>query len=254
MPATIATPMTVDPLIPRSIAHLLPPCTQKQAELPAPLFIWLSPSFPVGAFAYSHGLEGAAVQGKVTDRPTLTAWIGDLLALGSARNDLIVLAEAWRAATAGDDARLAETAELAVALQTSAERRLESVSQGEAFVAAIRASWPCAAVERLKATWPGEVAYPVAVGVAAAGHDLPLAMTLEAYALAFASNLVSAALRLSVIGHTDGQHVLAALLPTIESAARRAADVGIDDLGSATFASDLAAIQHEVQAARLFRT
>jgi urease accessory protein len=79
-------------------------------------------------------------------------------------------------------------------------------------------------------------------------------MTLEAYALAFASNLVSAALRLSVIGHTDGQHVLAALLPTIESAARRAADVGIDDLGSATFASDLAAIQHEVQAARLFRT
>jgi urease accessory protein len=223
-------------------------------EFPAALFIWLSPSFPVGAFAYSHGLERAAEQGSVKDRATLTAWIGDLLALGSARNDLILLVAAWCASRAGDDARLVETAELSVALQSSRERRLETVSQGQAFLAAVRASWPCAAVDRLSAAWTGEVAYPVAVGVAAAGHDLALGVTLKAYALAFASNLVSAALRLSVIGHTDGQHVLAALLPTIESAARRAADVGIDDLGSATFASDLAAIQHEVQAARLFRT
>jgi urease accessory protein len=262
MPATTAMPrpltMTSDPFAARSagapIVQVLPSGPWGSSEFPAALFIWLSPSFPVGAFAYSHGLEQAAERGGVKDRATLTAWIGDLLALGSARNDLIMLAAVWRASRAGDEARLVETAELALALQTSAERRLESVSQGEAFIAAIRASWPCDAVERLKAAWTGEVAYPVAVGVSAAGHDLPLAATLEAYAVAFASNLVSAALRLSVIGHTDGQHLLAELLPTIASAARFAADAGFDDLGSATFASDLAAIQHETQGARLFRT
>ena len=251
-------PMNADPFINpvagAAIAHLPALRTRADAEFPAALFIWLSPAFPVGAFAYSHGLERAAEQGSVKDRATLTAWIGDLLALGSARNDLIVLAAAWRASGAGEEARLAETAELALALQTSAERRLEAVGQGEAFIAAIRASWPCDAVERLKAVWTGEVAYPVAVGVAAAGHDLALAATLEAYALAFASNLVSAALRLSLIGHTDGQRVLADLLPTIASTARLAAGASIDDVGSATFASDLAAIQHETQSARLFRT
>lgn len=221
---------------------------------PAALFVWLSPSFPVGAFAYSHGLERAAEQGSVKDRATLTDWIGDLVTLGSVRNDLILLASAWRASRAGDEARLAEIAGLAVALQTSTERRLEAVGQGQAFVAAIRASWPCAAIERLKTVWPGEVAYPVAVGVAASGHGIALAPALNAYALAVASNLVSAALRLSLIGHTDGQAVLAELIPAIEAAAHTAASSELDDLGSATFASDLAAIQHETQAARLFRT
>ena len=233
---------------------LLVPHARGRSAFPAALFVWLSPSFPVGAFAYSHGLERAAEQGSVKDRATLTSWIGDLVAVGSVRNDFIVLAAAWRASRAGDDARLAEIAELGVALQTSTERRLESVGQGQAFVAAIRASWPCAAIERLKAAWPGEVAYPVAVGVAAAGHGIALVPTLNAYALAFASNLVSAALRLSLIGHTDGQAVLAELIPAIEAAAQAAAGSDLDDLGSATFASDLAAIQHETQAARLFRT
>ncbi|HXF52583.1 MAG TPA: urease accessory protein UreF [Hyphomicrobiaceae bacterium] len=238
----------------RALADLLTPADQAGASFPAALFIWLSPSFPVGAFAYSHGLERAVERGDVKDRPTLTDWIGDLVEFGSARNDLIVLAAAWRAGLTGDEARLTEIAELAVALQGSAERRLEAIAQGGAFVAAIRASWACAAVERLKECWPGEVAYPVAVGVAAAGHCIPLTSTLEAYALAFASNLVSAALRLSVIGQTDGQRALADLLPLVTGAARRAAEASLAELGSATFLSDLAAIQHETQKARLFRS
>jgi urease accessory protein len=250
--------MTIDPFATRSggaaPAHLRSPEAWADGEFPAALFIWLSPSFPVGAFAYSHGLERAAEQGSVKDRATLTAWIGDLLALGSARNDLILLVAAWCASRAGDDARLVETAELSVALQSSRERRLETVSQGQAFLAAVRASWPCAAVDRLSAAWTGEVAYPVAVGVAAAGHGIPLHATLEAYALAFASNLVSAALRLSLIGHTDGQCALAELVPLIERTVRLAAEACLDDLGSATLASDLAAMQHETQGARLFRT
>jgi urease accessory protein len=252
MPATRTaeprlTVMNADPF-------LLAAQARATGAFPAALFVWLSPSFPVGAFAYSHGLERAAEQGSVKDRATLTDWIGDLVTLGSVRNDLIVLASAWRASRAGEDARLALIAELAVALQTSAERRLEAVGQGQAFVAAIRASWPCTAVERLKTAWHGEVVYPVAVGVAAAGHGIALGSTLNAYALAFASNLVSAALRLSLIGHTDGQAVLAELVPAIEAAAQTAAGSDLDDLGSATFASDLTAIQHETQAARLFRT
>ena len=75
---------------------------------PAQLLLWLSPAFPVGGFAFSHGLEWAAERGWVKDRVTLEAWLVDLVTLGSIANDLVLLAAAWRAATAGDDAALSE--------------------------------------------------------------------------------------------------------------------------------------------------
>jgi urease accessory protein len=213
-----------------------------------PLSIWLSPAFPVGAFAYSHGLEWAVDCGAVSDAANLRDWIGDLVTQGSARNDAILVAEAWRAAR--DPARLADVHELALALAPSRERRLESASQGAAFVTAIRAAWPCSTL----ASFDGDVAYPVALGAAAAGHDLPLAPTLEHFLLAFVANLVSAGVRLGVIGQTDGQRITAALLPDVRAMARLAQDSTLDDLGSASLASDLASMQHETQYSRLFRS
>jgi urease accessory protein len=219
-----------------------------------PLLVWLSPSFPVGAFAYSHGLEWAQEAGDVTDAATLQAWLDDLLAFGAARNDAVLFAEAWRAAFTGDGARLAEAAELGLALASSAERRLETVTQGDAFLIAVAKSWPCAAVEALRAAWDGPVAYPVAVGVAAAGHGIPLGTALAGFALGFVANLVSAAVRLGVVGQTDGQRVIAALVPMVQDLARFAQTSTLDDIGGCAFRSDLAALRHETQYSRLFRS
>ncbi len=213
-----------------------------------PLSIWLSPSFPVGAFAYSHGLEWAVESGAVTDAASLQDWISDLVTQGSARNDAILVTEAWRAAR--DPARLADVHELALALAPSRERRLESGAQGAAFVTAIRAAWPCDTLQLFE----GDVAYPVALGAAAAGHDLPLLPTLEHVLLGFVANLVSAGVRLGVIGQTDGQRITAALLTAVRAAAQFAHSSTLDDLGSATMASDLASMQHETQYSRLFRS
>lgn len=223
-------------------------------DVPAQLLVWLSPAFPVGAFAYSHGLEKAVEKGLIKDRATLSAWLEDLIALGSLHNDLIVLAAAWRAATTQKAGELAEVAELAVALQPSAERHLETITQGGSFLLQIDAAWPCAAVGLLRAAHASDVAYPVAVGVAAAGHALPLTPTLLGYGVAFVGNLLSAAIRLGVIGQTDGQRLTAALLPRLQDAATRAADSTLDDVASATFAADLASMQHETQYTRLFRS
>ena len=70
------------------------------------LTIWLSPSFPVGAFAYSHGLEWAVEAGDVRDEASLVAWLTDLVEHGGARADAILLAEAWRTTKARDAAAL----------------------------------------------------------------------------------------------------------------------------------------------------
>ena len=216
------------------------------------LMVWLSPGFPVGAFAFSHGLEWAAEAGLVHDRATLDDWLAALLAHGSARNDLILLATAHGSSASG--AGLSSVAELAVALQPSGERHLETTMQGNAFITAMRSAWPCAAIDALAASWPGDVAYPVAVGVAAAGHAIPLRATLEAYAVAFVSALVSAAIRLSVIGQTDGQRIIAGLMPVIVAAAGTAHASTLADIGGAAWMSDLCSLAHETQYTRLFRS
>lgn len=232
-------------------AGLSQPTSPTAEGIPDHLMIWLSSGFPTGAFAYSHGLEKLVEDGAVCTRSDLEAWLVDLATIGSLKNDLIFVAEAWRAVAREDRQRLSEISSLAVALQPAAERRLEAVTQGSAFRLAIAAAWPSPA---LRLHDEGEIAYPVAVGVAAAAHSLPLAATLRAYAMAFVVNLVSAAIRLSVIGQTDGQRTIAQLLPACRAAAAAAGTRTIDDLGSATFATDLASLRHETQYTRLFRS
>jgi urease accessory protein len=218
------------------------------------LMAWLSPSFPVGAFSYSSGLEWAVEAGDITDASSLRRWLTVILAEGGVFCDAALFVNAHRATAGQDDAALRAAAELAVALAPSKERHLETTSQGRAFVEAVRAAWPCDALDRLAEVWDGAIAYPVAVAVTAAGHGVPLAPALHAYLHAAAANLISAGVRLVPLGQTDGQRVLASLEPTIAAAAARAVATPLDEIGSAAFRADLAAMRHETQYTRLFRS
>jgi urease accessory protein len=222
------------------------------SALELPLAIWFSPMFPVGAFAYSHGLEWAQEAGDITDADDLRDWLSTLIHRGALHNDMILLAQAYRAAQRRDANRLCEINELALAMATSRERRLETATQGNAFLLAIKKSWPCASLDLLDAS--EDVAYPVAVALATAGHDLPLDATLNMFSLGFVANLVSAAIRLGIIGQSDGQSVIAALIPMIGETAQSCASKNLDDLGGSAFRSDLASLKHETQYTRLFRS
>jgi len=215
--------------------------------------IWLSPAYPVGGYSYSHGLEWTVEAGKVRDAATLGGWIEDVLAHGAGRSDVIFLAEAWRALAAGDMQALEQAAELAAALAPSAERRLETMAQGTAFLAATLAAWPKPELAALAADGR-EVAYPIAVGVAAAVHGLPLVETAQAFAQAFAANLVSAGVRLIPVGQSDGLRVLARLEPLIPRIVANALGASLDDVGGAAIAADIASMRHETQYTRLFRS
>ena len=183
-----------------------------------PLFAWLSPSYPVGAYAYSHGLEWAVETGDVKDRETLLRWIYDVMRHGGGRNDAILFAEAYRAAR-DDPSCIAGIAELAAALAPTRERKLETIQQGRAFMDATLAAWPSPQLRAHADRAGDEIAYPVAVALAAAAHDLPLTRTLEADLLAFAANLVSAVVRAVPLGQTDGQKAIAVLAPLAQDIA-----------------------------------
>lgn len=218
------------------------------------LMAWLSPSFPVGAFSYSSGLEWAVEAGDIKDARSLQRWLTVMISDGGVFCDAALFANAHRATAANDTALLRATAELAVALAPSRERHLETTSQGRAFIEAVRAAWPCAALDRLDVSWDGPIAYPVAVAVTTAGHAVPLAPALHTFLHAAAANLISAGVRLIPLGQTDGQRVLAALEPAIAAAAARASATTLDDIGGAVFRADLAAMRHETQYTRLFRS
>ena len=218
------------------------------------LMTWLTPTFPVGAFSYSHGLEWVIEQGTVRDAASLRDWITDLLEVGSGRNDALLCAEAWRRANSEDWPGLAELAELGLALAPSAERHLETRMQGRAFAGTIASSWSCAAMTRLLEASGGEVGYPVAVGTAAAGHGLALPETVGAYLHAFVSTLISVGMRLIPLGQTDGQRLLAMLETPVAKTAAHAISGSIEDLGAATLLADIASMNHETQYTRLFRS
>ena len=218
------------------------------------LMTWLSPSFPVGSYSYSHGLEYAVAEGLVKDYESLAGWIAAILDHGNGHADAVLFCAAWRAAHAGDMASLEKVAELAAAFRGTREIALESSAQGEAFWTAIRTAWDVPVLSVLAEKQGGAVAYPVAVGTACGASGIPLSEGLHAYLHAFASSLVSAGIRLIPLGQSDGQRVITALEPHVRSSAARALETPLEELGAATPMIDWTSMKHETQGTRLFRS
>lgn len=254
---TTTTTTTVIPMLMTTSTDPAADDLSAEAEESAALFrlmTWLSPSFPVGSFSYSSGIEWAVEAGDINDRASLQDWLTVMLLEGAGFCDGIFLCHAHRAAAASNGQALSEILELAAAFTPSRERHLETTAQGRAFVEIARSAWNCAALDLLTPHLAGPIAYPVAVGVLAAGHRLPLVSTMHAFLHATTSNWISAGVRLIPLGQTDSQRVLAALESVIAATAEKALNATLDDLGSATFRGDLASMRHETQYTRLFRS
>jgi urease accessory protein len=218
------------------------------------LMTWLSPSFPVGAFSYSSGIEWVVEAGDITDAASLRGWLASMLCDGSGFCDAVFLAQAHRAATGRDHAALRGIAELGAAFVPSRERQLETTTQGRAFIEIARAAWTCDGLDELVAACDGAIVYPIAVGLVSAAHGLPVVPAMHAFLHAVVSNWISAGARLVPLGQTDSQRILAALEADVAATARNALTASLDDLGSATFRADLASLRHETQYTRLFRS
>ena len=218
------------------------------------LMAWLSPSYPIGAFSYSSGIEWAVEAGDIKDAATFEHWLAVVIGEGGGFCDAVFFVHAHRAVAASDDTALRAVAELAAAFSPSKERHLETTAQGRAFLDTTRAAWPTPALDRLLAVWDGAVALPIAIAVASAGHGIALAPALHAFLHAMTANLISTGLRLVPLGQTDGQRILAALEPVATATAARALVTPLDEVGGAAFRADLASMRHETQYTRLFRS
>ena len=200
---------------------------------------WLSPAFPIGGFAYSHGLEWAINKGYVSNREEFQKWISDLLEYGSLKNDAILI----KLVLQGSDPK--EINELAMALCPASERLSETQLQGGAFCKIMREVWSLEI---------DDLTLPIALALAAKNESIDQNLVVPAYLHSFCSNLISVAMRLIPIGQTDGQKTLRELSPLISDSVRAVAKSDKDDLGSACFLSDVSAMQHEYLQPRVFKT
>ncbi|WP_254703863.1 urease accessory protein UreF [Roseovarius sp. THAF9] len=200
---------------------------------------WLSPAYPIGAFAWSHGVEQAIQDGRIADAIGLEGWLRSCLREGSGRSDAI-----WLRLAAGQGDVHDLDAE-ARAFAPSAERLAETARQGAAFVRTTNAVWGLDLPDLL---------LPMAVGRAVHLMALDVDAAVLLYLQSVASNLVSAALRLMPLGQTEGQQVLAALQDDILIIEAETRSATRHDVFSNAFLSDIAAMRHETLEPRLFQS
>lgn len=215
------------------------------------LFQLASPALPVGAYAYSQGLEWAVEARWVHDEASLAAWLDDQLHHTLPRVDLPILARLHAAAAAGDDGALVHWSRELVALRETRELVADDCDRGRALARLLRDLGVDAA-----APWPARDAVPfaAATALAAAAWELPLDPTLHAYAWGWLENQVLAGVKLVPLGQVAGQRLLLALAPRIPDAVATALALADDDLGGSLPIVAIASSLHETQYTRLFRS
>jgi urease accessory protein len=214
---------------------------------------WLSPTFPNGAYSYSHGLEWAAEAGHVYDRSSLVDWLEADLCYGSGRNEAVFFSEAYRCAIDNDRAKLMWVAELAAAARGTSEFALESAQQATACLNTLRQVWSDQILDFFL-DMQFQPVLAVVLGARSARERIPACVALPAFLHSYVANLVTAGVRLIPLGQTDGQLAVAELEHAVLFASAKGTCVTLDDLGSAGLMVELASIAHETQYTRLFRS
>ncbi len=212
------------------------------------LLNWMSPAFPIGAYAFSHGFEWAIETGEVSTPQEVEKWISDVITRGSGWNDAVLFSLSYTQ----------DVNELALALCSSQERYLETTQLGAAFeIAADVFARNSPSFDRAAPLPPLHkvaVAYPSAAANACKAMGVEPAFALLAFLQGFSNVLISVAVRLVPLGQTAGLEIMRNLMPVIAATAARATLASAADLGSITVLSDVAAMKHETQHSRIFRT
>lgn len=211
----------------------------------------VSPTLPIGAFAYSQGLEQAVAAGWVTDEAEAAAWLLGLLESSLATLDLPVLARLTAAWTAGDAAGASRWSAWLLACRPTRETRAEDRQLGAALARTLGAI----GIEEA-ARWASraEVTHAAMFALATAHFAIPVGPALSGYAFSWAEAVTSAAVRLVPLGGNAGQRLLVRAGEAIPKLVARARTLSDEDLGATAPGQAIASALHETLYSRLFRS
>jgi urease accessory protein len=217
----------------------------------------VSPSRPVGAFAYSQGIEWAVEAGWIRAGQDLEGWLRDQLRQSLARVDLPLQLRMQTAAGAEDLEAMTGWIDWLLACRETAELRLEETNRGRAF-ADLLAAWGLLHTNAARdpSRWKAALARSEAAGIAfaAAAWQVPVRDTLLGYAWTWLENLVMAGVKIIPLGQTQGQQILQRLSAQVPGLIAEALGMGDDEIGASSPALAIASSAHETQYTRLFRS
>jgi urease accessory protein len=203
--------------------------------------------FPVGAFAYSDGLESAAASARVRDAASLARWLDHVLHGVFAPCEGLALLKCMRAMERKDWAMIRQIDEELTALKPASATRAAGKSVGKSLIATY-----AALVE--DGSLPAHYNAPVAYGVVFHHRGIECRDALLAFGYARLAAVVSAGLRLAAIGQQQGHAALAGVLDRLPDVTQVILDNEAEPLRSFSPMMDIQQMNHRYIYSRLFRS
>ena len=192
------------------------------------LQIWFSSSFPVGSYAYSHGLEAIIDHKKINNKEDVSEFLNALLFYGTLRNDYIFLNSIYK----GD-----EINDLILASASTKERRIEMIDMGNSFRKIMKDSWELSLADN--------TAFVYCVGKAALHFKINFNDLIRFYLQSYISNLINVCVKHIPISQKDGQKLNVLFIDQIQKFLNQSKKLSLKDIGTTFFVADIFAIKHE---------
>ena len=201
------------------------------------LQVWFSSSFPIGSYAYSHGLEALIDDKKIKNKDDVKEFLDALLFYGTLRNDYIFMKSIYK----GE-----EINELILASASSKERQIEMIDMGNSFRKIMKDSW--------ELSLPENTSFIYCLAKAGLHFNIKFDDLIKFYLQSFISNLINVCVKHIPMSQKDGQSLNVIFINQIQEFLSHSDKLTLKDIGSSFFIGDIFAIKHEYLDSRIYLT
>ena len=201
------------------------------------LQIWFSSSFPVGSYAYSHGLEAIIDNKLINNKNDVEEFLNALLFNGTLRNEYIFIKSIYEGKEIND---------LMLSSASSKERQIEMIDMGNSFRKIMKQSWDFELAEN--------TAFTFCLTKAAIHFNIKFDYLIKFYLQSFISNLINVCVKHIPISQKDGQKLNVIFINQIQDFLQKSEKLNLEDIGSTFFIGDLFSIKHENLETRIYLT
>jgi urease accessory protein len=221
----------------------------------ARLWQLISPTLPVGAYAYSAGLEYVVDIGWVNDEDAASDWVTGQLQNNLSTLDVPVLKRLYAAWDASDTrCEISEAKRWSQFLLASRESN-ELLAEDRHLGNALAQLLPELGIkEAIHWRTQDYTSFAAMFALGASRWEIPLEEAVQGYCWAWCENQVAAAIKLVPLGQTAGQRILSRIVECLPVAIDRGLNLADDDIGAVSPGVALACARHETQYSRLFRS
>ncbi len=201
------------------------------------LQVWFSSSFPIGSYAYSHGLEALIDDKKIKNKDDVKEFLDALLFYGTLRNDYIFMKSIYK----GE-----EINELILASASSKERKIEMIDMGNSFRKIMKDSW--------ELSLPENTSFIYCLAKAGLHFDIKFDDLIKFYLQSFISNLINTCVKHIPMSQKDGQTLNFIFINQIQEFLTHSDKLTLNHIGTTFFIGDIYAIKHENLDSRIYLT